>query len=862
MLTFSSGARNRLSQAVRDSLRAFATAERRPTQRRKVLLEAMEPRLLLSADPAFSADAGALTAQFTGANDLIGIEMMSSEASANGGVILKFTYDDAGVTKSITKGDATDGITALTIKGGAGDDRITLVNDLVIPLTVDGEAGNDTLVGQPLGTEWTIEGADSGSATGIVNFSGIENLVGGSDPTPGRGVDIFEFEAAGSISGLIDGGAGDDVIIGPDLVNSWTLDGADAGTLNGATATFVGIENLSGGELADTFTVQAAGSLSGILYGGVNTSDEPVDTLDFSLLGTAVTVDLWAATASAGAATVVGEIAGIDDLIGTGSADDLLKGTGEAGDVIVWTIDGPDAGEVQGIRFSAFENLTGRDVASDSFYFARSSAAVFGSLSGTIDGGTGAGALDGFAVEKSVDSDAEPSNLSIIVASDAAGTVTLDGRTVNYVRMDPFAPVDDDDLSHVVIRGSVIADDIVVEDADPSSGVDGMLRVTFNDLSFWDGSGFLNSFLVANPIASVDPDAAPPSLTIITGSGGDTITIKSLDAKFAAGLRIYGNASGVALPESDAAQDVIRLEGDIYTRGGLLEVFGDDIIVSDGVVLSTLVNTALIDGDPDYSGGSNDIVFRARRVGTPEIENLTPVGYIPKSVSIDIGDGAKLLAANIYLVSQAEDRKISTQLGLTTLESTFSFDVGVAFLTDLLTIPLKVLVKDATSTVTIGAGAQIRAENVIGIYSNAATDAMMKLCADPETMPGPDGIVKAIKPELNKIFKPAFLGRLVIIPYYPIRDEALRKIILLKLGKIQKRIRENHKIDLLCSDALIEEIGRRCTEVESGARNVDNILTNTLLPEISRQLLTRIAEGQKLESIQVTVGQDGNFMYS
>jgi type VI secretion system protein VasG len=162
-----------------------------------------------------------------------------------------------------------------------------------------------------------------------------------------------------------------------------------------------------------------------------------------------------------------------------------------------------------------------------------------------------------------------------------------------------------------------------------------------------------------------------------------------------------------------------------------------------------------------------------------------------------------------------------------------------------------------------GEGREIDFKNtIILLTSNAATDAMMKLCADPETMPSPDGIVKAIKPELNKIFKPAFLGRLVIIPYYPVRDEALKKIILLKLGKVQKRIRENHKIDLLCSDALIEEIARRCTEVESGARNVDNILTNTLLPEISRQLLTRIAEGQKLESIQVNVGPDGSFVYA
>ncbi|MBN2321339.1 MAG: type VI secretion system ATPase TssH [Acidobacteria bacterium] len=162
-----------------------------------------------------------------------------------------------------------------------------------------------------------------------------------------------------------------------------------------------------------------------------------------------------------------------------------------------------------------------------------------------------------------------------------------------------------------------------------------------------------------------------------------------------------------------------------------------------------------------------------------------------------------------------------------------------------------------------GEGREIDFKNtIILLTSNAATDAMMKLCADPETMPGPEGIVKAIKPELNKIFKPAFLGRLVIIPYYPIGDEALRKIIVLKLEKIQRRMHENHKIDMPCSDALIEEIGRRCTEVESGARNVDNILTNTLLPEISRQLLTRIAEGQRLESIQVDVGPDGAFVYS
>jgi type VI secretion system protein VasG len=162
-----------------------------------------------------------------------------------------------------------------------------------------------------------------------------------------------------------------------------------------------------------------------------------------------------------------------------------------------------------------------------------------------------------------------------------------------------------------------------------------------------------------------------------------------------------------------------------------------------------------------------------------------------------------------------------------------------------------------------GEGREIDFKNTIIILtSNAATDTMMKLCADPDTMPFPEGIVKAMKPELNKIFKPAFLGRMVIIPYYPIRDEALKRIIGLKLGKIQHRLFENHKINLICEDALTDEVARRCTEVESGARNVDNVLTNTLLPEISRQILGRIAEGQKLDSIRVGVGADGSFVYS
>ena len=162
-----------------------------------------------------------------------------------------------------------------------------------------------------------------------------------------------------------------------------------------------------------------------------------------------------------------------------------------------------------------------------------------------------------------------------------------------------------------------------------------------------------------------------------------------------------------------------------------------------------------------------------------------------------------------------------------------------------------------------GEGREIDFKNTIIILtSNACTDQMMKLCADKETMPSPEGIIKAMRPELNKIFKPAFLGRMVLIPYYPIREDSLKLIIELKLGRIRKRIDENHKIRLTYEPALVDTVATRCTEVESGARNVDNILTNTLLPDISRQLLGRMAEGEKVTSIHVGIGADGAFVYN
>ena len=161
-----------------------------------------------------------------------------------------------------------------------------------------------------------------------------------------------------------------------------------------------------------------------------------------------------------------------------------------------------------------------------------------------------------------------------------------------------------------------------------------------------------------------------------------------------------------------------------------------------------------------------------------------------------------------------------------------------------------------------GEGREVDFRNtIILLTSNAATDTIMRLTADPETAPGPEALVQALKPELNRIFKPALLGRLVIVAYYPVRDEALRQIVLLKLARVRRRIEEHHRIALTYDDRLVDEVVRRCTEVESGARNIDNILTNTLLPGVSRLILAHLAEGQRLERIHVELGEDGEFTY-
>ncbi len=162
-----------------------------------------------------------------------------------------------------------------------------------------------------------------------------------------------------------------------------------------------------------------------------------------------------------------------------------------------------------------------------------------------------------------------------------------------------------------------------------------------------------------------------------------------------------------------------------------------------------------------------------------------------------------------------------------------------------------------------GEGREIDFKNcIILLTSNVGTDTIMALCADPDTTPSPEGLVEAVKPELVKAFKPALLGRMVTVPYYPISDEILRLIINLQLGKIRDRIQENHGAEFTFDPKVIDTVAERCTDVDSGARNVYNILTGTLLPEMSGEVLSRMAAGEGISTVNVSVDDTGNFAYT
>jgi len=156
-----------------------------------------------------------------------------------------------------------------------------------------------------------------------------------------------------------------------------------------------------------------------------------------------------------------------------------------------------------------------------------------------------------------------------------------------------------------------------------------------------------------------------------------------------------------------------------------------------------------------------------------------------------------------------------------------------------------------------GEGRSIDFKNTIIILtSNAAQDVIINLCKDPELLPAAEGLEKAMRGPLTKVFPDALLNRLLVVPYYPISKEMLHRIIQLNLARLEKRVRANHKVPFTYDPGVPELISRRCTELERGARMVDALITNSLLPEIGREFLTRLMNGAAINRVHVTADKE------
>jgi len=152
---------------------------------------------------------------------------------------------------------------------------------------------------------------------------------------------------------------------------------------------------------------------------------------------------------------------------------------------------------------------------------------------------------------------------------------------------------------------------------------------------------------------------------------------------------------------------------------------------------------------------------------------------------------------------------------------------------------------------------------IIILTSNVGSAAIMQACLNQsaDDLPSADALAETLRPQLYKAFKPAFLGRMKVVPYYPISDEVLAEIIELKLTRIRARIATNHQAVFAWDESLIDAVLARCTEVDSGARNVDHILNGTLLPEIAQTVLESMAEGRAITRVTVHADEAGAFGY-
>ncbi|KAA5541791.1 hypothetical protein FYK55_16405 [Roseiconus nitratireducens] len=723
--------------------------------RRRIAYEALEARRVLAAQLAFPMDATDLTLSLESGSfylrDGMGDSVVTPVAQSSSIDITgtdgddELTLDASILASGLTITFIGDGFDALTVSedadfelrdgvldvgsetysldgfemvrltGGSSANRL-LLNGWTDGFSFDGSGGADTLEAAyqsgDLETLWSVTGVNEGTLQ-AGEFSNVENL-DGADASDGD--DVFRFEAGGSLSGTIDGRGGNDYVVGGDQDNTWNISSADEGDLGGSE--FVSIENLVGGNRDDQFIFADGATISGQVRGGAldatgaeqkidTTAAETlknltvaVDQLDFSAYTTAIVVDL-----DAPSVTGIGTVAEINSVVGGQATDQILgrklyldpqnsqfDATPQS---VLWTLTGDDQGTVDDLAFQGFEELVGQADIRDLFVFESGS-----SLSGTIDGGSGG--LDGFMVE----GDGSAGSIDIAynpTGNDVSGTVIVNAVTVRFAGMDRQSITLGDDQDRV-IQGTIFDDEIYVR-ADPNTA--GKIEIEFSELMIYDAiDGTSNNKLsVTNPSGS---------LTIEGLDGTDTIEVQSLDPLFSADLYLFGSqysaaneALGLQPVVDDPFVDTVIFSGDVKTGNGYLEVYAEKIDVKDDVTIDT---------------GTNDVFLRARLLGVAELENLSPLLYTNRAVSIDVGQRSVIKGNGIYLYSQSEDRTLSDTLGASQDLNNFVIGPLLGQLTDQLALPAKVLLKTSDAKVTVKQDAQIIAKGTVGIYANAVAE--------------------------------------------------------------------------------------------------------------------------------------------
>jgi outer membrane protein OmpA-like peptidoglycan-associated protein/Ca2+-binding RTX toxin-like protein len=700
-------------------------------KRRKVVLEPLEPRILLSSETlSFSAAAGAALDLTLKLDDPTQELQLIDNASQS--VVHRQAFANTGAVV-ITGGDRADNFTV------DFNTPFSVANGILFTDAFDGD--NDDLRVAGKSNVWHLVDGKRGNVdnAGFLDFFGIENLTGGAE------VDTFVIEAGGSVDGVIDGGQGADSLEGADTDNTWEITALDAGALNDQV--FESIENMIGGEDQDTFVLAEGAGIAGLIDGGNGSN-----TLDYSAYTSDVIVNL-----SDDTATGTNEISNIQNLAGGAGNDTLVGPDTDA----TWNIEGLNAGHVAGIDFSGFENLSG-GAGEDTFIFGDGSG-----ITGVIDGGGGLNTLDYSDYTSDVNADL------------AAGTATGTGGISNIQNVTGGAGSDTlagNDAANVLMGAA--GDDILTGGAgadtlDGGENVDTLKESRDADFTLADSaltigsegndiiSGIENAELTGGVSANVMDASAFTGNAVLAGEEGDDIFLAGPGA-----ITYIGGGGNDTLQGEDQSNiwdiiglDVGLLNGSIFEEienliGGAV---ADSFILAAGALVSGLIdgrqgsdrltggntpniwnitgknagklNNKFFNDIENLTGGEEDDVFIFEGGSVSSVDggagsNTLDYSADTAGVVVDLATGTATYAGSIVdienVVSGAGDDTIIGALSAVILDTgagvdTLDFSNIASDLTATLHSDGTVSVTDGVNTVANIAGA----ENILGSGGNA-----------------------------------------------------------------------------------------------------------------------------------------------